>query len=208
MNPLVGMIEPANAVAASRLADPDDLAAIRASGAAIVEVPHIGCRPVDDGIPRSLVRIRHWPNIGGYLERGDPDDIVAWAPYLAESPIEGRVLQIGPPDNGERPKRLQFLHRLIKRLEQHQGVVATHRPRSARTIVYTPGVPNDMLMPISQQFPHAVEPVPERLTEFPGGLVLTVTSGVWTDPEGFARSLDETLRESIASTSPARARAT
>ncbi|NHZ70495.1 MAG: hypothetical protein GWP18_02510 [Proteobacteria bacterium] len=197
MNPLIEAIGSATTVAASRLADAVHLTLIADSEIAILEVPHLACRPIDVDLPPHIVRVRHWPNIGGCLENGGSDDVVVWSPSLAEAPGTGWVVPMDHPAQDDLAARIRLLHFIIKRLEQHRGVDGADRPPSARTVMYTPGVSDDDLAPVTRRFPGAIQRVPARLSEFPGGLVLTVTQDVWNDPEGFSSTLDEAMGQAV-----------
>jgi len=86
MKNLVDAITPGTCVAISRLADEDCYAIVDAAPVEILEIPHIAGVPLDESTKKHDLRVRHWPNICGHLERGDGHDIVIWWPSLAQAP--------------------------------------------------------------------------------------------------------------------------
>lgn len=83
---LLEAIRSESAVAVSRLADEDMRSAIQESDIELIEVAHLAGRPLDDNIRSGITRVRHWPNMAGYLETGHDRDIVVWQPSLATEP--------------------------------------------------------------------------------------------------------------------------
>lgn len=182
------------AVAVSRLADEDVRSAIHESDVELIEVPHLAGRPLDDAIRSGIMRVRHWPNMAGYLETGHDNDIVVWQPSLATEP-KARVVISAVQRGSDTNDRTTFLNKLMKRLERHRGVMRVCKPAAARGIVYSPGVAASHIDGLARRFPRAITRTPSRLSEFPGGLCLTITSEAWADPDAFAESVDELVGE-------------
>jgi len=187
---LLDAIMSESSVAVSRLADEDSYAAIDASDIELIEVPHIAGVPLDETIARGVVRVRHWPNLSGYLENGEDRDVVVWWPSLAPAPHADAAIALGPAQVHDTDERMAFLLNLFGRLEQHRGVSRVCNPRAARGIVYTPGIQSAHIDRIARRYPGSIHKTPTRLLEFPGGVCLTVTSAVWKDPNAFADSVD------------------
>jgi len=184
-----------SAVAVSRLADEDVYSSIDTSGIELIEVPHTAGVPLVATITADVVRVRHWPNLSGYLESGDDDDIVVWWPSLAHAPDIGRVVTAGPEQAHDTGDRTVFLDRLFKRLEQNPGVSRVCTPRAARGIVYTPGLESSHVALAARRFPGAIRETPERLSEFPGGVCLSITPEVWGQQDAFSETVSELIAE-------------
>jgi hypothetical protein len=79
---------------------------------------------------------------------------------------------------------VSWFRKFIRSLEQEPGIVAATPFETSRAIVLTPrGLAEGTHMP-------GVDPVPDRLGEFPGGVVLTLRQDLWKNRSTFA---DETL---------------
>lgn len=186
---LLDAIGSASAVAVSRLADEEVYSAIDEMDVALIEVPHVAGRPLEDTVDSGVTRVRHWPNLAGYLETGHDNDIVIWWPSLAPEPSARMVIPMGPRKKHTN-ERGAFLDKLMKRLERHRGVERVCRSAAARGIVYTPGVDPTHISQIAERYPNAVRATPTRLSEFPGGLCLSIMTEVWASPDAFADSVD------------------
>ncbi len=179
-------------VAVSRLVDPDvwnELAAVRT----VIEVPHIQCDPVPDTLTSPTLRLRCWPNIGGRLERGSSNDLVAWFPSLARRPDGGTVVPMTADRSDQITERIRFLDSLLKHLQQIRGVTGTCVPEAPRTILYTPGFDAARLSELNDLYPGSVAPSPLRLAEFPGGIRITITNDVWARDAAFTMDLTSLL---------------
>ena len=202
MTGLLDAISSESAVAVSRLADEDVNFAIDTSDVDLIEVPHVAGVPLEDAIPTALVRVRHWPNLGGYLEHGSDHDVVVWWPSLAPAPHADTVVKVGPAQVQDTKSRTTFLKGLTKSLEQHRGVSRACSPVAARGIVYTPGIESAHIDRVARRFPGAIHKTPERLSEFPGGLCLSVTPEVWSDPKEFSASVDALIGKACRHRTP------
>ena len=140
MTDLIDVLRGHDTIAVSRLIEPVDARALTAAGKQLEEVPHIRCRPVSAAIPPYLMRVRSWPNLGGYLEEGGDDDIVLWNPSLARHPGNGTVVGSEPPVRDTIRDRTSALGRLLKRIEQIKGVRSCRTAITPRAIVYSAGV--------------------------------------------------------------------
>ncbi len=181
-------------VAVSRLAHPDTRRRLVRSARRLVEVPHVTCEPVGSRVPPDALRIRSWPNIGGRLETGSPDDVVVWHRALAPPPLSGTIIGIGAgsPDIED---RTHLLVQVLAHLEQLKGVARACTPEAPTSIVYTPGVDPEVLDRFRTRRPGVVALVPRHLVEFPGGVRITVTPEASTD----ARSLEDDLAALLSS---------
>jgi len=199
---LLDVISSESSIAVSRLADEDVYSAIETSDIELIEVPHTAGVPLVETIVGSVVRVRHWPNLCGYLEGGNDRDIVVWWPSLAPAPDTGTVVTAGPSQARDTEDRTAFLVTLIKRLEQNRGVSRVCKPRAARGIVYTPGLDSSHLDEAARRFPGAIYETPERLSEFPGGVCLSVTNDVWKDPDIFGETVGALISQACQHRSP------
>lgn len=161
------------------------------------EVPHVRGVPVSDRAldPITTARRRCWPNRAGLLEPGAATDTVDWYADLADAPPHGNVVQHNQPTPGDVSKRLAWFHTLLKSLSQIRGVTVPVRPETPCGIVLTPGIPGSRLSAVSQRFPRAIDVLPERLGEFPGGLQLVVTGEAWLHAEAYAVTVRNVLKE-------------
>jgi len=193
-------------VAVSRLADEAVYAAIDASDVELIEVPHSAGVPLVEPIVGGVVRVRHWPNVAGYLESGNDRDVVVWWRSLAPAPDSGTVVTAGPPQAHDIEERTNFLDSLIKRLEQNRGVSRVCETRAARGIIYTPGLETSHIEQAAQKFPGAIRKTPKRLSEFPGGICLRVTPEVWRHPDSFGETVGALISEACLYRSPIKVR--
>lgn len=202
MTRLLDVISSEPSVAVSRLADEDVYSAIGTSDIELIEVPHIAGVPLVEEALGGVVRVRHWPNLCGYLESGNDRDIVVWWPSLARAPDSGTVVTAGPSQAHDIKDRTAFLDSLIKRLEQNRGVSRVCKTSAARGIVYTPGLVSSHVDRAARRFPGAIHKVPERLSEFPGGVCLSVTTEVWKHPDTFCETVGALVIEACRYRSP------
>lgn len=202
MTGLLDAISSESAVAVSRLADENVYCAIDASDVELIEVPHVAGVPLEETIPGGVVRVRHWPNLCGYLEGGNDRDVVVWWPSLAPAPHADAIVTAGPAHVQDTKNRTTFLDGLIKGLEQHRGVSRVCSPDAARVILYTPGIESTHIDRVARRFPGAIYKTPERLSEFPGGVCLSVTPEVWDDPNEFSGSVDTLIGEAYRHQTP------
>ncbi len=194
MSSLLTAIGSAETVTISRLANPKIREALTAANSTIVELPHIGCKPVTGMLQGDTLRIRSWPNLGGVLEPGTAEDVVVWWPCLAKEPDVGNVLRLDALVASNVEERTQFLVGLLKRLGQNRGIAAACTPQAPRAILYTFGIPRPEIQMFEMLFPGALSLTPRRLAEFPGGLSITVTPGAWLQREMYAETLNDLLR--------------
>jgi hypothetical protein len=150
----------------------------------VPEVPHVRGVPVrvghDDPVRWS------WPNRLGVCESDREIDIVLWRSELAPRPDRGRIEQSDPSivDPTTLSDRLRWFRSLLKRLDQHRGVSPLGAIDAPAAIVMTrAGVPLDTRF---GTLSGAVEPVPARLGEFPGGVQLALTDLAWRQRDQYA----------------------
>ncbi|MGI9666236.1 MAG: hypothetical protein ACR2N2_03925 [Acidimicrobiia bacterium] len=158
------------------------------------ELPHVRGVPLEFDLPEGATRCRSWPNRLGLLEAGSASDEVEWHSELAQPPEDGTISSVGRPDlqaSRELPQRTRAFRRLLKSLAQIPGVELTAFPDAMCAIILTPGVPAERKAGI--RYPSGVEPVPERLGEFPGGLQLRVDDSEWQRFDRYAATVQQLL---------------
>lgn len=142
-------------------------------------------KPIRAVAPNGASIVTEWPNLAGRLEPIHEGDIVRWDRTLAPEPPSGNIRAYGiQTDPDLLPKMVSWFRKFIRSLEQEPGIVAATPFETSRAIVLTPrGLAEGTHMP-------GVDPVPDRLGEFPGGVVLTLRQDLWKNRSTFA---DETL---------------
>ncbi len=155
----------------------------------VFEVPHVAGHPVDALIPPGSRRVREWPNRLGVREEGVEADIVMWYGDLAPEPSFGDVYAVRTSSHSDHEERRRWLEHLLRRLEQHRGVVPAGGALAPCCVVLTPGVPRDLLLAFSHGWPSADPILPIHLIEMPGGIQLTVTDEVWERSNQYAEDI-------------------
>jgi len=162
----------------------------------VAEVPHVRGVPMTSAAldPNDVTRRRCWPNRAGILERGGPADTVDWYADLAEEPPNGRSKVHRGPTPGDLAQRLTWFRTLLKSLSQIRGVTVPVRPEAPCGIVLTRGVAASTMVTGSQPFLGAIDVLPERLGEFPGGIQLVVTGEAWLHADAYAVTVQNMLK--------------
>jgi hypothetical protein len=152
----------------------------------IKELPHVRGKPIRAVAPKHAKVVTEWPNLAGRLEPIHEGDIVRWDRTLAPEPPSGEVHGYGTQADPELLQKMyQWFRKFVRSLEQEPGIVAATPFETARAIVLTPtGLKGGRLPP-------GVDPIPPRLGEFPGGVVLTLRADLWRRRSTFA---DDTLQ--------------
>ncbi|MGI9528591.1 MAG: hypothetical protein ACR2NG_02685 [Acidimicrobiia bacterium] len=145
--------------------------------------------------PERAQRRRSWPNRAGILETGADTDTVDWYADLADPPPNGTVVRHREPFGERIDERIAWFRGLLKTLEQIRGVTAPITPEAPCGIVLTPGIPARGLAAAADRFPRAIDALPNRLAEFPGGIQLRVTPEAWLHADAYAVSVQEVLEE-------------
>lgn len=150
------------------------------------ELPHVKGKPIRAVAPKGAQVVTEWPNLAGRLEPIHEGDIVRWDRTLAPEPNHGDVQPYGRTTEPEMLTQMfRWFRRFVRSLEQEPGIVAATPFETCRAILLTPkGLSDDSRLP-------GVDPVPDRLGEFPGGVVLTLREEQWAKRSNFA---DDTLR--------------
>ena len=154
----------------------------------VKELPHVSGRPIRAVAPKGAAVVTEWPNLAGRLEPIHDGDIVRWDRTLAPEPTAGEIHPYGAQVAPELlPKMFQWFRKFIRTLEQEPGIVAATPFETSRAIVLTPrGLASGPHRP-------GVDPVPSRLGEFPGGVVLTMREDLWTARSNFADDVIQLL---------------
>ncbi len=162
-----------------------------------VEVPHLRGVPVAGHAFSSdrASRRRSWPNRAGICETGAPSDTVDWHTDLAEAPPHGDIVRHGTSIPGGIDERTAWFLRMLKSLEQIRGVTSPIATEAPCGILLTPGVPAHRLAAAVRQFPGAIDVLPARLAEFPGGIQLRMTPEAWLHADAYAGTVREVLEE-------------
>ncbi len=149
------------------------------------ELPHVRGMPVRSVAPPDATIVAEWPNLAGRLERCFDEDIVRWDRSLAPPPPVGRVQAYGPETNPTLlVEMLAWFRKFVRTLEQEPGLVAATPFDTPRAIILTRrGLP-------ASTHHRGLDPVPDHLAEFPGGVIVTLRESTWTDRSLFA---DEAL---------------
>lgn len=152
----------------------------------IRELPHVKGTPIRAVSPKGAKVVTEWPNLAGRLEPIHEGDIVRWDRTLATEPPDGDVRGYGAQTDPEVLEQMfSWFRKFVRSLEQEPGIVAATPFETSRAIVLTPkGLAEDLETP-------GVDRVPDRLGEFPGGVVLTFREELWQTRSNFA---DDTLR--------------
>ena len=160
-----------------------------------VELPHLRGRPIvgDAKDPGAAARHRWWPNRAGILETGTPADTVHWHTTLAPEPPDGVQVRHGKSHPADLDARLGWFRALLKTLVQTRGVDAPIPPEAACCIILTPGVESATLALGRDRFPGAIDYLPRRLGEFPGGLQLVMTDEAWRHAEAYAGAVQDVV---------------
>jgi hypothetical protein len=155
------------------------------------EIPHVGGVPVDVAIPGGDTVIREWPNITGRLETPTGDQIVRWHRSLAPPPPYGVVIPRGDSvDDTLRSEMRRWVTKFARSLEQMPGVTVAASGDSARALLLTPrGLSHHA------DLPAGIEPVPTRLAEFPGGVVLTMDENSFEHRAEYADVVEAIIEE-------------
>ncbi len=155
------------------------------------EIPHVGGMPVDVAIPEGDTVIREWPNIAGRLEAPTSDQIVRWHRSLAPPPPCGVVLPRGASvDDALLAEMRTWVTKFARSLEQLPGVTVATSGDSTRALLLTPrGVFRH------SDLPRGIDPVPERLAEFPGGVVLTMDETSFGHRAEYADAVEAIIEE-------------
>jgi hypothetical protein len=150
------------------------------------EVPHVRALPIPLAVPPGSIVVREWPNIAGRLEPARDGDVVRWCRSLAPEPPQGTVVARGEPaEPGLVVEMRQWLLKFARRLMQMPGVSIAASPDTPRIILLTPhGLKNEA------DRPEGIDRVPERLAEFPGGLVLTMDERTFEDRTEYADAVE------------------
>lgn len=145
------------------------------------ELPHVRGKPIRAVAPNDATVVTEWPNLAGRLEPIHEGDIVRWDRTLALEPPTGRVRAYGVETDPEMLQRMfQWFRKFVRSLEQEPGIIAATPFETSRAIVLTPrGLKDGVVLP-------GVDPVPSRLGEFPGGVVLTLREELWKSRSNFA----------------------
>ena len=150
------------------------------------ELPHVRGRPIRTVAPADARIVTEWPNLAGRLEPVREGDIVRWDRTLAPEPPDGEVLAYGvPTDPNLLHTMYQWFRKFVRSLEQEPGIIAATPFETSRAILLTPrGL-------LREPRTLGLDRIPQRLGEFPGGVVVTMREELWTDRSTFA---DETIR--------------
>ena len=155
------------------------------------EIPHVRGLPVELSLPPEAFVVREWPNLAGRLEPHTDNDIVRWNPSLAAAPSAVNVFRSGDEVNdGELSRMTLWMARFARALTQIPGVTLATPSDSPRLIVLTPhGLPNRHDIPVGMRA------VPDRLGEFPGGIVLTMDAASFEHRAEYADGVEAIIRE-------------
>ena len=155
------------------------------------EIPHVRGLPVDIALPSEAFVVREWPNLAGRLEPVSGDDIVRWNPSLAPAPSTANVVRGGDEVNkGDLADMTLWMARFARALTQIPGVTLAAPSDSPRLIILTPhGLPN------RTDLPTGMLAVPDRLGEFPGGIVLTMDPTSFEHRAEYAGIVEAIIRE-------------
>jgi hypothetical protein len=155
------------------------------------EIPHVGGVPIDVAIPDGDTVIREWPNIAGRLETPTGDQIVRWHRSLAPPPPHGVVIPRGDSvDDTLLAEMRRWVAQFARSLEQLPGVTVAASGDSTRALVLTPrGLSHH------GDLPAGIEPVPTRLAEFPGGVVLTMEENSFEHRAEYADAVEAIIEE-------------
>jgi hypothetical protein len=134
------------------------------------EIPHLRGLPVQVSLPRGAVTVTEWPNLAGRCEPSTENDVVRWCRPLASEPPTGSVVPYGDVVGSEKIVEMgSWLGKFARSLMQLPGVSIPTQSESPRIIVLTPrGVRH------VDDLPNGITPVPRRLAEFAGGVILTM----------------------------------
>ena len=181
----------AEGVWVSRLRTPDFDTQRGFTPAIANEIPHVGGVPVDVAIPDGDTVIREWPNIAGRLETPTGGQIVRWHRSLAPSPPCGMVIPRGAPvDETVLAEIRRWVTKFARSLEQLPGVTVAASGDSTRALVLTPrGLSHHA------DLPTGIDPVPTRLAEFPGGVVLTMDENSFGHRAEYADAVEAIIEE-------------
>jgi hypothetical protein len=181
----------AEGVWVSRLRTSDFDAEMGFESAAATEIPHVRGRPVDLPMPDGATVIREWPNIAGRLEVPEPSHVVRWCRSLSARPPQGIVIARGDAvDTALIAEMRSWLTRFARALSQIPGVSVAVSGDSPRAVVLTPrGLTN------RPDLPGGMEPVPTRLAEFPGGVILTMDRNSFEHRSQYAGAVEMIIEE-------------
>lgn len=155
-------------------------------GDSVRELPHVRGRPIRAVAPDGAQIVTEWPNLAGRLEPIQEGDIVRWDRTLAPEPPRGRVIAYGAHTEPTALHSMyQWFRKFIRSLEQEPGIIAATPFETSRAIILTPrGLRRRPRIP-------GLDRVPQRLGEFPGGVVITLREDMWETRSTFA---DETIQ--------------
>jgi hypothetical protein len=181
----------AEGVWVSRLRTPDFDIQMGFTPAIAYEIPHVRGIPVDVAIPEGNTVIREWPNIAGRLEPPTSDHIVRWHRSLAAMPPCGVLMPRGEAvDDTLLSEMRRWVTKFARSLEQLPGVTVAASGDSPRALVLTPhGLSHHA------DLPPGMEPVPTRLAEFPGGVVLTMNENSFGHRAEYADAVQAIIEE-------------
>lgn len=175
----------------SRLRTPDFDVEMGFTPAIANEIPHVGGVPVDIPVPEGDTVIREWPNVAGRLETPDDLDIVRWDRSLASQPPCGVVIARGEAvDDVLLAEMRNWVTKFARGLGQLPGVSVAVATDTSRTLLVTPrGVSH------RRDLPKGVDPVPTRLAEFPGGVILTIDQSTFEHRAEYADAVEAIIEE-------------
>ena len=155
------------------------------------EIPHVRCLPVESPVPKDATVVREWPNLAGRLEPPAATDIVRWSIGSAPKPRVGVLVPRGDKVNSALLREMtKWMTSFARSLTQIAGVTLAAPSETPRCLILSPnGVVGRTDLPVGMR------PVPERLAEFPGGIVLSMSERSFQRRKEYAEAVATIIGE-------------
>lgn len=189
-------MNPSAHFAISRLAADDVAGDLGVTAAETTELPCVRGLPIRTQVGATITVVREWPNLAGRCEPFAARDIVRWDRALALEPQSQNVIarntrSTARPDT--HAEIVRWFHRIIRSIEQHQGIVKATPSETTRCILLTPWA----IDPDAHQLPSGVRKVPSKLVEFPGGVIVSFDADRWDRREEYASELQDWFTDRV-----------